>query len=52
MTGSRRASAPLGSARSLVAAWRTNNRVTMYLVEHLPVELWNRAAARQGLTLA
>src|SRR5947209_19803373 len=24
----------------LLAAWRTNNRVTIYLVEHLPHELW------------
>ena len=25
---------------TLLAAWRTNNRVTTYLVEHLPNELW------------
>jgi uncharacterized damage-inducible protein DinB len=24
----------------LLTAWRTNNRVTVYLVEHLPKELW------------
>src|SRR2546425_1432226 len=24
----------------LLAAWRTNNRVTVFLVEHLPPELW------------
>jgi uncharacterized damage-inducible protein DinB len=24
----------------LLAAWRTNNRVTIFLVEHLPQELW------------
>ena len=24
----------------LLAAWRTNNRVTVFLVEHLPDELW------------
>ena len=24
----------------LLAAWRTNNRVTVFLVEHLPLELW------------
>lgn len=24
----------------LLSAWRTNNRVTVYLVEHLPKELW------------
>lgn len=25
---------------SVVAAWRTNNRATIYLIEHYPVELW------------
>src|SRR6266508_5874412 len=25
---------------TLLAAWRTNNRVTVFLVEHLPHELW------------
>jgi uncharacterized damage-inducible protein DinB len=25
---------------TLLAAWRTNNRVTIFLVEHLPHELW------------
>jgi uncharacterized damage-inducible protein DinB len=30
------------AGRSLIAAWRTNNRVTMYLLEHLPPELWSR----------
>src|SRR5437763_10324007 len=30
----------------LLAAWRTNNRVTVFLVEHLPHELW--AAAVPG----
>ncbi|HET6318531.1 MAG TPA: DinB family protein [Chloroflexota bacterium] len=29
--------------RLLIAAWRTNNRVTMYLIENLPPELWSRA---------
>lgn len=24
----------------LLAAWRTNNRVTVFLIEHLPQELW------------
>jgi len=24
----------------LLAAWRTNNRVTVFLLEHLPDELW------------
>lgn len=25
----------------LIAAWRTTNRVTMYLIENLPAELWS-----------
>ena len=25
---------------TLLAAWRTNNRVTVFLIEHLPRELW------------
>src|SRR2546430_8982940 len=25
---------------TLLAAWRTNNRVTVFLVEHLPHEIW------------
>jgi uncharacterized damage-inducible protein DinB len=25
----------------ILNAWKTNNRVTVFLVEHLPVELWN-----------
>lgn len=29
-----------GQRRSLLDAWRTNNRVTVFLVENLPVELW------------
>ena len=27
-------------ADELIAAWRTNNRVTVYLIENLPAELW------------
>ena len=27
----------------LIAAWHTNNRVTMYLIENLPAELWSKA---------
>ena len=27
----------------LITAWRTNNRVTMYLIEHLPPSLWPMA---------
>jgi uncharacterized damage-inducible protein DinB len=30
----------LGHLDMLLAAWRTNNRVTVFLVEHLPPELW------------
>ena len=26
----------------LIAAWRTTNRVTMYLIENLPAELWSK----------
>jgi uncharacterized damage-inducible protein DinB len=26
---------------SLLTSWRTNSRVTAYLVEHLPIELWS-----------
>jgi len=28
------------ASRSLIAAWRTSNRVTTYLVERLPAALW------------
>ena len=28
---------------ALIAAWRTNNRVTTYLVEKLPAELWSQS---------
>jgi uncharacterized damage-inducible protein DinB len=28
-------------AEALIAAWRTNNRVTTYLIENLPLELWS-----------
>ncbi|MFN0088400.1 MAG: DinB family protein [Blastocatellia bacterium] len=30
----------LDQQQMLLAAWRTNNRVTSFLVEHLPDELW------------
>jgi uncharacterized damage-inducible protein DinB len=38
----RRARAPKESAAAaaLIAAWRTNDRVTVYLIENLPAELW------------
>ena len=28
------------NAETLIAAWRTNHRVTTYLIENLPLELW------------
>jgi uncharacterized damage-inducible protein DinB len=31
------------NARQLIAAWRTNHRVTAYLIENLPPELWSKA---------
>ena len=31
----------LTDGKALIAAWKTNNRVTMYLVENLPLELWS-----------
>lgn len=33
----------LETGRAFIAAWRTNNRVTMYLIENLPPDLWSRA---------
>jgi uncharacterized damage-inducible protein DinB len=30
------------SGAALIAAWRTTNRVTTYLVENLPAELWSQ----------
>ncbi len=32
----------LGSGRAIIAAWRTNNRATTYLVEQLPPAVWSR----------
>jgi uncharacterized damage-inducible protein DinB len=29
-------------SRHLIAAWRTSNRVTTYLIENLPAELWSK----------
>jgi uncharacterized damage-inducible protein DinB len=29
------------STETLIDAWRTNNRVTVYLIENLPPELWS-----------
>jgi len=33
----------LGWQKMILDAWRTNNSVTVYLVEHLPDELWTAA---------
>ena len=33
----------LATGRALIAAWRTNNRVTTYLIENLPPAMWSRA---------
>jgi uncharacterized damage-inducible protein DinB len=30
-----------GEGQALIAAWRTNHRVTTYLIENLPPELWS-----------
>src|SRR5262245_56500720 len=30
------------AAQAWIAAWRTNNRVTTYLIENLPAELWSQ----------
>jgi uncharacterized damage-inducible protein DinB len=30
-------------SEALIAAWRTNNRVTTYLIENLPAELWSQS---------
>ena len=32
---------PLIDEQALIAAWHTNNRVTTYLIENLPPELWS-----------
>lgn len=31
---------PLDQQDKLLAAWRTSNRVTIFLIEHLPQDLW------------
>jgi len=32
----------LGPGQAIIAAWRTNNRATTYLVEQLPSAVWSR----------
>ena len=34
---------PPDMRETILGAWKTNNRVTIYLVEHLPDELWDAA---------
>jgi uncharacterized damage-inducible protein DinB len=34
---------PHSISDSILSVWNTNNRVTIYLVEHLPAELWEAA---------
>jgi hypothetical protein len=31
---------------AILAAWRTNNRVTLFLFEHLPAGLWSATIPR------
>ena len=31
----------LEDGEALIAAWKTNNRVTVFLIENLPAELWS-----------
>jgi uncharacterized damage-inducible protein DinB len=38
--GPRAKSAGADRAREVVAAWRTNHRATVYLIERLPKEIW------------
>ena len=33
---------PPETGRALIAAWRTSNRVTMYLIENLPPAIWSK----------
>ena len=42
---SRSGNAPVALADAVVATWRTNDRVTAYLLENLPSELWPMAVA-------
>jgi len=32
----------IGPGRAIIAAWRTNNRATTYLVEQLPAAVWSK----------
>ena len=33
----------LKAGQNVIATWRTTNRTTTYLVEHLPIEIWSRS---------
>jgi uncharacterized damage-inducible protein DinB len=40
------------AADRLIAAWRTNHRATVYLIEHLPADVWSsRVPGIQRLTV-
>ena len=39
---SKRSSGDSEDGNALIAAWRTNNRVTVYLIDNLPSELWSK----------
>lgn len=36
-----RKSSELDAGKRVIAAWRTNNRATTYLIEHLPADIWS-----------
>ena len=42
MAKTKPATAPKSGEEALIDAWRTNNRVTTYLIENLPPELWSK----------
>lgn len=42
MTGRQGGTRDPGDGQALIAAWRTSHRVTVYLIENLPPELWSR----------
>jgi uncharacterized damage-inducible protein DinB len=43
LTLARTPTSPLDADGTLVGSWRTNNRVTTYLLEHMPQQLWDAA---------
>jgi hypothetical protein len=40
---------PINLRDLILHAWMTNNRVTIFLVEHLPVELWEPRFREQAI---